>query len=126
MEPSITIKLEDLDKALKTLRKLEPGTRLPWILLSQEEGDLRIAYISAPKSGGYELGTSIRVPAQGNWPGRAAFPRTVLTNFLKVMPDEEALTFVIRDGRLRMGSMAVSCRREEDPPPHTRISQPLG
>jgi hypothetical protein len=124
MEPSITIKLEDLLEALKKLRKLEPGTRLPWILLSQEEGDLRIAYVSAPKSGGYEYGTSIRISAEGNWPGRAGLPRTVLNKFLKVMPDEDTLTFVIRDGKLRMGPMALSCRWEEDPPPNTRLVTP--
>lgn len=109
MEAKLTFKRQEFIDALAKLRKLEPRLRLPWVSIGFIGENMTVGYMSEPKKGLVEFGTKVGLPAEGTWPGEAAISRSFLMSFTKIMPQDDTLVFELKNGKLRVGSMAVSC-----------------
>lgn len=99
MDNRISIKREDFLAMLKPLKRFVKKKQAEDALLSMEGGDL---VISLP-------GISTGAPATGTWAAEVFVPARLIWGIAMAPPPGDPITMEVRDGRLHIGSLSLSC-----------------
>lgn len=99
MENRLEIRRPDFVSALQRLRR---GTRNEQALLAFEGGYLSIEIDDK----------ACAMHAKGEWHGRARFSANIIRAFAASPPAEDPVVISLRDGVLRISTMAIECRWE--------------
>lgn len=96
---AVTVARESFLAAMRPLRRFvkrkDPGEAI----ISMEGEDL---FISA-------MGVSTAMPAVGEWAGEVRIPARFVLALAVVPPSGDPLTIEVAEGRLRIGSLSISC-----------------
>ncbi len=114
MDNSVLINREDFLTMLKPLKRFARRKQKEDAVLSMEGNDLFISLV----------GLSTGAPASGNWSGEIRVPLRMLWGIVMEPPADDPIRVEIRDGRLHIGTLSVSCEVQESR--ESKIDLPLG
>ena len=107
------VKRKDFLDAFKTLTKIEPKWRRGKVLIGRGNHGLTLtlARLHGRQYVPYE--TTVRIPGEGRWSGKAVVAPTLLDRFLGILPKEEKWTIETEADRMRVGTMTLRCEWEK-------------
>ena len=106
LTPHLGVARDELEKALRTLRRLIKTRRPPEAQLTYEDRELVIRI----------GGATVSATAWGRWSGMARAPGLVLTNLDRSLPDMDPMPVSIRNGRLKIGRSSFACAWHDEVP----------
>ncbi|MFZ0928388.1 MAG: hypothetical protein WAN11_07295 [Syntrophobacteraceae bacterium] len=99
VDKSVLINREDFLAMLEPLKRFAKKKQVGDAALSMEDGDLVISFV----------GISTGAPATGNWSGEVRVPGRLIWGIAMVPPEGDPIRLEVRDGRLHIGTLSVSC-----------------
>ena len=117
MDNSILIKRKDFLAMLKPLKRFARKKKEEEAILSMEGGEFYISLI----------GITTGAPATGNWAGEVRVPARLIWGVAMEPPTGDPVGMEVRDGRLHIGSLSLSCsaRNNKKPAENKMAENPL-
>ena len=107
----VEVERKALRQALRTLRHAAKSSPYEEFVLSYEDNSLNIGCI----------GASTAIDASGRWRGRAILPSQSLLKLARLLPDDDPIRLEVREGRIRIGTFAMSCKWMESSPRQIKL-----
>ncbi|MGC8494642.1 MAG: hypothetical protein ACP5SH_23205, partial [Syntrophobacteraceae bacterium] len=107
MDNSISIKREDFLAMLKPLKHFAKKKQAADAVLSMKGRDFVISFDGISTGG----------PAIGNWAGQVCVPARLIWGIAMAPPPGDPIRMDVRDGRLHIGSLSLSCSVQSNSDP---------